>query len=104
MQRLSAVVGRTEVGREAVRDAVAPAANKLLRLGEGALRVGAKATNKIVSNIGRAGTWVGAGALGKVNRMIEGKKARETNGKDRDLKWYKAPLYAVWLATRSAEE
>lgn len=71
MQRFSKLISRSEHGRAAVRDAVAPSANKLLRLGEGALRLGAKATNKVISNTGRLATWASSGALGKINRLIE---------------------------------
>lgn len=60
MQKFSKLIGKTEVGRSAVRDAVSPSANKLLRLGEGAIRLGAKATNKVISNVGRLGTWAGS--------------------------------------------
>lgn len=104
MKKLAANVARAEVGRVAVRDTISKPANAFLRLGEGALRLGVNASNKILSNTGRLATWTSGGVLGKVNRMIEGRKAQETNGKDWDFKWYKAPFYAVWLLSRPAEE
>lgn len=57
IKRLAKNISRTEHGREAVRDSISKPANTFLRFGEGALRMGAKATNKIISNTGRLATW-----------------------------------------------
>lgn len=71
MQRFSKLISRTEVGRSAVKDAISKPLNTFLRLSEGAVRMGAKVTNKVVSKTGRATSWAGAGLLGGINRAIE---------------------------------
>lgn len=109
MKRFSQTVSRAESGREAVRDAISPTANKLFRFGEGALKGATKLAfgavkplNKIISGTGKAASRTGKSLLGAMNRGIEGRKYNTT--KEHDFKRWKLPLYAIYPATLLAEK
>ncbi len=100
MDRLAQLVGRAEVGRNAVREKIKKPVKTVGTIAEWALRKGAKITNKVVSNTGRALTRAPAGILGTLNRAME--RRTMENGKDKmHIKRYAAPLWAV---TRLMEE
>lgn len=103
LQKFAGKLWRTEMARTAVRDVVSKPANTFFRLGEGALRLGTKGANKIISKTGRATTWATSGILAKINRAIEWSKTLPNGEKDRDFKRWKTPLYGAWLLTRPME-
>jgi|GEM_PF-5449049 len=109
MQRISKAVSRAELGREAVRDAISPAANTFLRLGEGAVKSltkfgfgMAKPMNKVVSGLGKGASRTGKSLIGAINRGIEGRRYNTT--KEWNFKRWKLPFYAAYPATLLVEK
>lgn len=100
-QRFANVVSRAERGRIEVKNAISKPLNSFLRLTEGAVRLGLKGANKVVSNTGRFATWVGSAPLATINRMME-TKSIDAAGKEKiTVKWYMSPLWAVTRLTEA---